>query len=358
MVGDALSGGGAERAHASLSKYFVSNGIEVHNVIVQDLVSYDFSGELLNMGKFKNTSNSLFNKFKRFYILRKYIKTHKFNYILDFRMRRKPLQDILIDKFVYKAPVLYSVRSSFIDWYMPKQSWLTRLIYSKAYGIISINKKMKVYIEQRHGLKNVINIYNPVDLNYIHQRLKEEKEMLNYKYILAAGRMTENIKQFDILIASYAKSVLPLNNIKLVILGEGEDRRDMEKLSQSLGLQEHIIFKGFQENPYVYMRDAFFFALTSKFEGTPNVLLESLACGTPVIAFDCFTGPSEIIENNVNGLLIEDQDVEKFTEGLNKMFSDQELCHSFKRNAAASVDKFSIEKIGSQWLDFLKIQNI
>jgi len=358
LVGDCLSGGGAERVHAFLSDYFWSKGIEVHNVVVQDLITYDFSGELLNLGLLKDDKNGFGNKLKRFIVLRKYIKEHKFDYVIDFRMRRKKLQDLLISRLVYTVPAIYTVHHYLIDWYMPAASWLTRLIYNTAYGVISITLKMKKDIEDRHGLKNVNNIYNPVNLDYIDKRLEEKEKDIDFKYILAAGSMgDENIKQFDKLMEAYADSILPGAGIKLVIIGQGSRKTALQELSERMGLIDKVIFKGFQENPYVYMRNALFFVLSSKYEGLPMVMLESLACGTPVVSFDCFTGPSEIITDRQNGLLIEDQNVAALTNGMNLMFKDEALYARCKQNARASVDKFSLENIGAQWLKYLKIQN-
>ena len=89
----------------------------------------------------------------------------------------------------------------------------------------------------------------------------------------------------------------------------------------------------------------------------PNVILEALACEVPVISFDCLSGPSEMIIDKTNGLLVENQNTEKLTEAMNLFLKDQRLYDFCKSNTLDSLEPFLIEKIGKQWLDLMQINN-
>ena len=89
LVGYRLGIGGAEKVMANLSVFFDKKGIEVHNIIILDVVSYLYAGKLLNLGKLKSGSNSVFNKFNRLQVLRNYLKENQFDYIIDFRFGKK-----------------------------------------------------------------------------------------------------------------------------------------------------------------------------------------------------------------------------------------------------------------------------
>lgn len=356
LIGYGLSKGGGEKVMANLSLFFDRIGIEVHNIIVLDGVTYPYAGKLVNMGLQKNLSNGLANKWKRLQFLRNYIKENNFDFIIDFRPRRKSIQELIIARFIYKAKTILTVHSFLIDYYMPKSVWLTRLIYNQTYATVAIVDQIKELIASQYHLKNLITIPNPINLEEVTEKCNEAVA-IDFEYIIGIGQYADNIKQFDKLILSYAHSVLPKNQIHLVILGTG-NKEPFVKIASENGVLHFVHFLGFQENPFKYLKKAKFFVLSSLNEGMPNVLLESLACETPVVAFDCLTGPREIIKNKENGLLVENQNIEKLTEAMNLFIEDEELYQFCKKNAIQSIQRFSLENIGKQWLNLMKIDNV
>lgn len=354
LIGYRLSRGGAEKVMAILSQFFEKQGLEVHTIIILDEISYSYSGKLVNLGKLKNASNGLLNKWKRFTFLKKHLDENEFDFIIDFRFRIKPIQEVLIAKWLYKTNTIFTVHSFLIDHYMPNWSFLSRFMYGDCYKVVSISDESKALIEKKHQLKNVVRIYNPIDIEEIAVKSQEENE-LPYDYIIGVGQIETTIKQFDKLIDAYSKSVLPENNIHLVFLGDGELKKILQNLAKERKIEDKVHFLGHQNNPFKYLKKAKFFVLSSLNEGLPNVILESLACETPVIAFDCSSGPKEMIQHRENGLLVENQNVKKLSEAMNLFIEDENLYRYCKQNALQSVQSFSVSVIGKQWLELMKI---
>ncbi len=346
-----LATGGAERCSAVLSNFFVKNNCNVHHVIVQDCVEYQYSGALLNLGKLKKSDVfNVLDRLHRLKVLYKFFRKNKFDFIIDTRVKRKQFQEFFIVKYIFNAPLIVVIHSFMTDIYFPKSILLGNKIYVNAFKIISVSKAINQKVAKKYIYRNIQTIYNPIDFEYID---KQKKEILNidYPYIMAVGSMNESVKQFDVLMNCYTNSDLPKNNIKLLILGDGKLLEEYKLLAKKLNQSENIIFKGKIQNPFPYYKNAIVTVLTSKNEGFPTVLLESLACETPIVSFNCESGPNEILINHHNGILVENQNKNQLIDAINEMVSNKNLYLQCKKNARSSVEQFSIIKIGAKWLE-------
>tara|TARA_R110002050_G_scaffold81892_3_gene175352 strand:- start:7521 stop:8597 length:1077 start_codon:yes stop_codon:yes gene_type:complete len=349
LLVDCLGAGGAEKAAANISISLTNRGYLVCIVIMQNRVDYEFKGELFNFGLIKEQ----FNRINSFIKFKNYFKKNNYDYIIDFRLRTVYLKELLFSRVVFKnSKVIYTVHNHDLSYYFSflKFPWFATLPHVKQKKFISVCIEIQNHLEQKLKIPSLV-IYNYVskDIFSFEDHLKSNEN----EYIIAVGRLT-NVKQFDILIKSYSKSKLCENNIGLVILGDGIEKKSLEGLIYKLNLKNHIKLMPFKNNPYSLIKNAKALVLTSKDEGFPMVLLEALTLNTPVIAFNCKSGPKEIIYHNKNGLLVDDQNEQQLTLSLNKLILDESFYCEIKKNTRYKLEKFSEDKIIQEWINLLE----
>ncbi len=235
---------------------------------------------------------------------------------------------------------------------------LMRIFYPLSDAIICASEGVAESILEVVKIPDKVKvIYYPVAVDRIQNLSQEPVDhpwFLNSQIpiILAAGRLVTQ-KDYPTLLRAF-KLVIETKPAHLAILGEGKEREKLEKLIQELGISNSVAFLGFAPHPFKYMKRASVFVLSSSHEGFGSVLVEAMACGTPVIATDCKSGPGEIIEHGKNGILVPVGDYKSLSLAIIKVLTDSSLRQSFSAEGIKRAGYFSVEKNIRQYEEVFK----
>ncbi len=334
--------GGGQRVAINLANALAKEN-DVSIVIFHDEeIHYKTPGQIFNLNcpDKQSIPGKVFNVFKRAYKLRKVIKKEKFDHVYGF-METANFPTAMVFKDAALSVHCNPRELNFFE------STLLKLTYPRVKNIIAVSEDVADILKSDFSLKSVSRIYNPVDVEDIVAQVEKPYEHPK-PFIVALGRFHE-VKRYDLLIDAYAQSKLQ-EECDLIIVGDGELRAELEKQVNQLQLHEKVHFAGTQNNPFPYLAGAKFLTLSSRTEAFPMVLIEALALQTPVVATDCPTGPREIVNHNENGLLVENENTEAFSEAMDKLYFNEVLLRKFKKNAIPSIQHLSGEEIAKQWL--------
>lgn len=232
--------------------------------------------------------------------------------------------------------------------------YFMKFLYPRANAIVGVSAGVARDLEQQLGLgkETVIVLNNPVvnkDLMFDSQADFEHPWFAENSppVFLAVGRLKQQ-KDFPNLLHAFAL-VRKQKLARLIILGEGEEHQTLKKIIDSLGIGKDVLLPGFVKNPYVYMKRANCFVLSSKHEGLPTVLIESMACGCPIVATNCPSGSDEILDNGTYGLLVPIENSKALAKGMLKTLQN----HPRKEILMQRANEYSTKKVVANYLSLL-----
>ena len=351
IVAVSLAKGGLERFCANLSILLSDDGYDVHLIVLNDDIDYEYKGTLFNLGKYKSAQDTFMKRILRFRHLRRYFRQQKFDYIIDNRVGHQALREVYYALYIYGlgAQVIYMQHSSRLESHFPDKSLVTKILVRYASAFVGVSKGVTEKFNKTYQTTKCQTIYN-----FKNSLERSESELLlPENYFLFLGRLDDATKNIRLLLEAFSLAQLP-TDFKLVLLGSGPDKQMLEAESLKLGLADMVVFYPFMSAIYPALVQAWALVLSSRYEGFGMVLVEALSCGTPVISVDCENGPREIVQNEYNGLLVENHNPQALAQAMAQMVNDDDLYQTCRSNAEGSIAHLDKDIIVKQWQALLR----
>ena len=349
--------GGTEKVLVQLANYFAGKNYKVTILTVSDSNHLtdliDKKVQISSLGR--NTIKSAF------FPLIKYVKESDIDYFIS-NVWPLTLISILILLFVRKTKLLLIehgiLSEEFKDhgfFFRKLQTQSINLFYKFADNVIAVSEGVKQDLVNM-GVRSskIAVIYNPlfepdIQAKYSYPKSLESWLSSSSKKLISIGRLKES-KNFPNLvraISSFHKKYSP--QLKLLILGEGEERNNLETLIEKEGLKDHIFLPGWIKDPYPFLEKADLFVLSSDYEGFGLVIAEAMYTGTTVVSTDCVSGPREILKNGELGYLCEVNNPDELADCIDNALNNP----IDKKKLIDRAKDFSITNIGKQYQELL-----
>ena len=353
-----LSGGGAEKMMIKVANYLSSLGHEVDLLVCRrqgeyfDLVNDEVNVIVFDVNK---VSKSLLKLVEYLTRVNPAALLSAMNYVnavaaVAIFLARCETKHVVSERSHFSSR--YSKLNFFKKIFFKK---FMKWCYARSEKVVAISEGVKIDLCKTINLdpNKVVVIYNPAYPDDIFERLgcsvdKGTMDDLKKKYIISVGRLEPQKNFLNLLNA--VSLIRDKTNIELIILGKGSLEESLKSYCKYLKIEDIVTFIGFKTNPYPYMSRADVFVLSSDFEGFGNVIVEAMACGTSIVATDCPSGPTEILDNGRWGTLVPINDAQALAIGIEKSLSDDDGNIDVELRAK----EFSIKKIGKQYLALLE----
>lgn len=349
FVTRSMAAGGAERVIAQLAKYMIQKEVTCDIITLNDeAVAYELPLEVAIHVIGKKSQKSTVDKFLKYQEVRRLVTLLKPDIVLA--MPEEIGIYVIPALWGTHIPVIVSERNN--PWVMPwkKASRLSRkLFYPFATGFVFQTDQARDFFSGMIRTKSII-LPNPLDLDRIPKPWCGERR----KEIVGAGRMNKQ-KNFPLLIQAFTNFYKNHQDYVLTIYGEGELKDELKNMAAALLPEASYNFPGNTQDLLKQMNGATMFVLSSDFEGMPNVVIEAMAMGIPVISTDCPSGGSKVlIENGINGLLVPVGDVSTLSRAMSTLADSREIQGELGENALKIKKTLDSDIVAAKWLMYLK----
>lgn len=367
LIAGTYNSGGMERVLANKANYLVAHGYEVIIITTDQrgqkpFFSLDERIKCYDLGinYEENNGKSFFNKVMH-YPFKQWKHKKRLSELLN-----KLHADVVVSMFCNDASILPQIkdgskkvlevhfsrfkrlqygRKGLWKWADKWRSNNDLKVVSRFDRFVVLTKEDKMYWGNLHNIQVIPNARTFA--------FEKPAELTN-KTVMAVGRYDFQ-KGFERLIAAWAEVCSKVNDWKLEIIGDGALREKMLQQIEENGLNDRVVLK---KLPAAQMKDAYMntsiFALSSRFEGLPMVLLEAQAAGVPIVSFACKCGPKDLIEDGINGFLVEEGDIDGLAKGLIRLIEDEELRKKMGKAAYQNSELYTENAIMKHWIDLFQ----
>lgn len=284
---------------------------------------------------------------KRFDTLKNIWKDIKPDLILSF-IGKNNLMAIMTAKSLH-IPVVVSVRAKFEMEYPSKAMRLAmRYTFPKAAGVVLQSRGASMQLPESIKKKTVV-LPNSINPDFIRDMFKGDRD----KTIVTVGRIDEN-KNHKLIIDAFNKIRNEYPDYELHIYGDGPDRDKLFRYAGAKGLNDKVIFEGSVTDVADKIQASSMFVLASDMEGMPNALIEAMSLGIPCITTDCMYDTSELVKDNINGIVIPKGDMDAMAEAMKKLIDDHEYAARLGNSASRIKEEVAPDVINRKWEDYFQ----
>ena len=354
IVSHSMGAGGAERLVSILAAEWATRGREVTLITLEAEGSdfYDLPTSVHRIGLALSGRSSglwaaLCNNWSRVSALRRHIRASRADVVISF-VDNSNLLTLLATALSRQSVVVCEQVHPGHHPIGPVRSCLRKVLYPRARAVVVQTEQIREWMREHVQGSSLYVIPNPVLPCHAADVMDAASPEALQRAMVSMGRLVPQ-KGFDLLLRAFASCAEGHPEWVLQIMGEGPEEEALRTLASELGIAERVHFLGLVKKPHIVFHRSEFFVLPSRFEGLPNALSEAMACGLAAVAFDCPSGPRDVIRHGVDGLLVPPENVEALGEALDRLMSDGAERKRLGLCAPAVVDRFSVERVVRMW---------